>query len=205
MKATKNRRPMTDGARVKRRHIVDVAALLFDEKGYHQVSMEDVANATGLAKPSLYHYFRGKAQILFEIHREFILPLLERENERASLGLSATAELRAIVVDVLKLFGDKPGHMRVFFEHLRELAPEDRAQALMHREEYRSRIEAAIARGVAAGEFSVEDPRIAALAFLGAVNWAYQWLHADAPLTVEDVADRLWGVLLWGFAPRDPA
>src|SRR6266853_4127997 len=148
MKANKARRPPTKEARVKRRHIIDSAALLFDEKGYHQISMEDIASASGLAKPSLYHYFTGKAQILFEIHREFIMPLLERESERARSGISAVDELRAIATDVMRLFSEKPGHMRVFFEHLRDLDPTERAQVLTHREEFRALIEAAIRRGV---------------------------------------------------------
>lgn len=40
--------------------VIDAALELFRLQGYHDTSMADVANATGLLKGSIYHYFDGK-------------------------------------------------------------------------------------------------------------------------------------------------
>src|SRR5438552_16778543 len=63
----------------KLREIVDSAAGLFDQEGYHRVSMEDIANAVGLRKPSLYHYVRSKDQILARIHHAFMDRVIQRQ------------------------------------------------------------------------------------------------------------------------------
>lgn len=193
------RRPMTENAHAKRLEVVTAAARLFEERGYYGVSMEDVAEAAGLAKPTLYHYFQSKARILYEIHTNYISPLLESARERAGSGISATDELRAILHDVLLLSAREPGYLRTFSEHLRDLEPEARDQVLEHREAYRKIVEAAIRRGIADGEFAVEDPPIAALTMLGAMIWSYQWLRPNSPRSIDDVAESMWQTLLSGL------
>jgi len=56
--------PPTPRAGGRRAEIVEIAARLFDRHGYHSTSMDDIAEAVGLRKPSLYHYFKSKDQIL---------------------------------------------------------------------------------------------------------------------------------------------
>jgi TetR/AcrR family transcriptional regulator, cholesterol catabolism regulator len=194
-----NRRPLTENAQVKQRQVVEAAAGLFAERSFSGVSMEDVAEAAGLAKPTLYHYFPGKAQILHQIHLQFIFPLLETARERARSGVTAGEELRAIIQDVLFLSAEKAGYLRTFNEHLRDLEPEAYLEVSGHRDEYRDIVEAAIRRGVENGEFKVEDPRIAALALLGALVWSYQWLRSDRPRSIADVAESIWRTFLFGL------
>ena len=194
-----NRRPLTENAQLKQRQVVEAAARLFAERSFSGVSMEDVAEAAGLAKPTLYHYFPGKAQILHQIHLQFIFPLLESARERAQSGMPAADELRAIIHDVLFLSAEKAGYLRTFNEHLRDLEAEAYLEVSGHRDEYRDIVEAAIRRGVENGEFTVEDPRIAALTLLGALVWSYQWLRSDRPRSVADVAEAIWRTFLFGL------
>jgi len=44
--------------------ILTAAARIFREKGYHGTSVQDIAEAVGLLKGSLYHYIRSKEQLL---------------------------------------------------------------------------------------------------------------------------------------------
>jgi len=48
-------------------HIYRVAADIMCQKGYEATSMNDIADAVGLTKPGIYHYIRGKEDLLFEI------------------------------------------------------------------------------------------------------------------------------------------
>ena len=48
-------------------HIYRVAAEIMCRKGYEATSMNDIAEAVGLTKAGLYHYIRGKEDLLFEI------------------------------------------------------------------------------------------------------------------------------------------
>jgi AcrR family transcriptional regulator len=66
---------MTDQS-VRKKQIMEKAKALFAEKGYHPVTVEEVADACGVAKGTLYLYFDSKADLFIEIfveaHREII-------------------------------------------------------------------------------------------------------------------------------------
>ena len=52
------------------RHIARAAARLFAERGYDATSVREIVEAAGVAKPTLYYYFRSKeglAQALFTV------------------------------------------------------------------------------------------------------------------------------------------
>ena len=63
-------------ADARRAAVVALAADLFDRGGYASISMEQIAAAAGIAKPTLYHYFRSKDEILRGVHESFITTLL---------------------------------------------------------------------------------------------------------------------------------
>ena len=68
----------------KRLTILSTAARIFNERGFHNTSMSDVADALGVSKPFLYYYLKDKEDILFECSR------------------IATGQLHAILDDVRK-------------------------------------------------------------------------------------------------------
>ena len=47
-----------------REGILEAAARIFGEKGYHATSMSDIADAVNLQKASLYYHFDSKQEIL---------------------------------------------------------------------------------------------------------------------------------------------
>src|SRR3954469_25787231 len=54
----------------RRQELARQAARLFAEQGFHGTSMEDVAEAMGIQKPSLYEYVSSKQDLLYETMRE---------------------------------------------------------------------------------------------------------------------------------------
>ncbi|RPH25550.1 MAG: TetR/AcrR family transcriptional regulator [Bacteroidales bacterium] len=50
-----------------REKIVEAAVILFLQKGYDQVSLNEIAAGVGIQKPSLYHYFKSKEDIFMEV------------------------------------------------------------------------------------------------------------------------------------------
>jgi AcrR family transcriptional regulator len=110
----------------RRQEIVRTAADLFDRAGYSSTTMEDIAHAVGIAKPTLYHYFKSKDEILFWIHEEFIDLLINRHEQRLQALLDPNQLLLEVMADILELMETHRGHVRVFFEHHRELPILDR-------------------------------------------------------------------------------
>ena len=192
--------PARVNADVKRRAVVGKAADLFDRAGYHTTSMSELAQAVGLRKPTLYHYFQSKDEILFSIHEEFIDLLLARQRAR---GSAPPAEcLREVVGDVLSLMDTHPGHVRVFFEHYRELAEPDRATIRAKRDAYFEAVREVVVRGQAEGAFRELDPALVTLALFGMCNWAYQWYRPDGRLTSEAIAELFFDLFTHGLTRR---
>ena len=151
----------------KLREIVDQAAELFDRAGYHQVSMADIAARVGLRKPSLYHYVRSKDEILALIHHEFMDLVIRRHEAREKIAMTSSQRLLEIMADILELMETHRGHVRVFFEHYRELPDEDQQLVRQERDRYEASVEQVIERGIEAGEFWAINVRLTTLALFG--------------------------------------
>jgi hypothetical protein len=127
--------------------------------------------------------------------------LIERQAARS--GLSAADALREIMADVFSVMESHGSHVRVFFEHHRELGPADRAAIAARRDRYAAMVEAEVERGVRDGQLRPVDARLATLALFGMCNWAYQWYRVDGPLGSRELADRFWEMLFDGLRRRD--
>jgi AcrR family transcriptional regulator len=59
------------------RQLVEAAAELFDKRGYHSTTIDDIGAALGITGPGIYRYFRGgKSVLLVDIFNSTIDPLL---------------------------------------------------------------------------------------------------------------------------------
>lgn len=76
----------TDPARGQ--HILEVAAKLFAHRHYHQVRMEDVAGAAGVAKGTLYRYFQDKE----DLYLGLILLAIDRLYHEVRAGIELTPD-----------------------------------------------------------------------------------------------------------------
>lgn len=187
----------------RRAQIIEVAAELFDRRGYHETTMQAIAERAGIRKASLYYYFRSKEGILVELHETLMTIVITRHTERLEAGRLAPRELlREMMRDVIGLMESHPGYLRIFFESYRSLPLDVRRSVSAQRSRYRRMVTDVIVAGQERGEFADVDPELAAIAVLSLVNWTYQWFRRSGPLTAHEVADGFWRMLLDGLAPR---
>lgn len=187
----------------RRAQIIEIATDLFDRHGYHDTTMQAIADRAGIRKASLYYYFRGKDEILAELHETLMSVVLGRQRERlADARLGAPEQLRAMMADVIGLIESHPGYLRVFAESHRELPPAARAVIAEQRACYRGMVTEVLVAGMAAGEFAPLDPELTGAAVLSLMNWTYQWFDRSGTRTATEVADRFHELLLHGIAAR---
>lgn len=193
----------TESAAARRALVAAKAAELFERDGYHSTNLAAIADAVGLRKPTLYHYFRSKEEILALIHDELIDLLIARQARRAELGLPVTQELAEIMRQNLSLLETHPGYLRVFFEHQRELSEARHAEIAKKRAEYQDMVRQVIVRGIESGELRPVNPSLVAFAMFGACNWSYQWFRQDGPLPSSDIANVFWDLFSRGLVGED--
>lgn len=159
----------------KRREIMERCADLFDAGGYRNATMQMLADQVGLGKPTLYHYFRSKNEILFAIHQAHIDTLIRGLAEAQERGLSPPDLLEQACRDILEQIAEHPGYVRAFFEHYGELDGKMLAEIRSRRNKYFERICEILRTGMAEGIFRKSDVEITAYGFLGMCSWAYKW------------------------------
>ena len=72
-------------APMRRQHILDCALPIFGEHGFHDTSMNDIANAAGITKPVIYQHFASKrdlySALITELGEEMIATVNELRKE----------------------------------------------------------------------------------------------------------------------------
>ncbi|MBM3128822.1 MAG: TetR/AcrR family transcriptional regulator [Chloroflexi bacterium] len=191
------KRVVTDVAN-KQELIFAEAVRIFRQKGYHATSMQNIADAVGLQKASLYHYLPSKEALLFKIF-ERSSGALTRQLEAICASADAPADkLRRAIQAHLVALCDQLDTYTVYLSERRALSNRYHAQVRAEGEKHARLIEKILAEGIARKHFHALDTRMTALAILGMCNWLYQWYSPGGRLTPEQIAAIFSGVVLNG-------
>ncbi|AXT86390.1 TetR family transcriptional regulator [Aeromicrobium sp. A1-2] len=81
----------------RRQQILDTAASLFAERGFHGVSVHDIGSACGISGPALYKHFAGKDDILTQSLTAISEELLAEGVARAAAARSPEDALEELI------------------------------------------------------------------------------------------------------------
>lgn len=179
--------------------ILDAAAQIFRQKGFHGASMNDIAHAVRLQKASLYHHVSSKQEILFELLDHALKLLLERISTIKDQDLSADKKLQMMIREYLKILADNLDLAAVLlFEH-RALERKQHARHVPSRDKFESLWREVLAEGVESGLFECDDIALAVRSLLGSMNWTITWFRPEGDKTIEQIADDYSCLLLNGL------
>ena len=182
-----------------RDELIETAAQVFRQKGYHGASMEDIAAAVHLRKASLYHHFSSKQEILLEILDRALQLLLEKISAITEQNISADKKLRLMIRQYLQILAENVDLAAVLlFEH-RALERRQHARHVPNRDKFESLWKDVIAEGVKTKLFQCDDIPLIARALLGQLNWTITWFHDDGGKSIEQIADEYSDLLLNGL------
>jgi AcrR family transcriptional regulator len=186
-----------------REKILEAAAQIFSEKGYHAASMQDIARSVNLQKASLYHHVSGKQEILLELLDRALDILILRIGSVASLNIPPEEKLqKAMHVYLESLFEQRELSAVLLFEH-RSLDDELKFRHLPRRDRFESIWRGMIHDCISTGIFECNDLAQATRAFLGVMNWTITWFKVDGVLSVRDIADQYANLFFKGLLKRD--
>lgn len=184
----------------RRKELIDAAAKIFQDKGYEAASIQDVADALGILKGSVYYYIDSKEDLLFAVIQEV--------HESALANMERIRQLDADPLTLIRLFVES--HVRhvsenlvkatVFFHDFGSLDPKRREYIVRERDRYDSFLRQLIARGQAEGVICQDiDPKLATLAMLGMMNWIYQWYRIGGGMDSAAIGRQLADFALAGL------
>lgn len=190
---------MDESITTRRDELLIVAARLFSQQGYHATTMQDIAEALGILRGSLYYHIEGKEALLYELMERGINELLSHVRPIVQMDMGPREKLTVLIRRHTVTIARHPDFMAVFLHEWRSLSPGRRRKILKLRDEYDHIVRQIIADGIANGEFRPRDVRIATFGLLGLLNWIYQWYSPDGPLSPEEIADEFVDLVMYGL------
>ena len=181
----------------QRSAILEAAAALFAAQGFHHASMAELAAACGVSKPLLYHYYRDKAHILFDIADTYMDKLGAIVAGVEAQRLAPEARLRELIRLFMAEYQHSQAQHMVLVQDVKFLAAPEREHVL---DKERAVVDA-FARAIAAlkPRLSRRNLRVPlAMLLFGMINWSFTWLRADGPLSYDDMAAVAAEVFLHG-------
>jgi AcrR family transcriptional regulator len=173
-----------DGQRVQ---ILTAAAQLFASRGYTAATMNDVAAACGVSKPTLYHYVRDKHDLLAQISAGHVARLEALVADVRAQRLAPAAHLHTLIRRFMHAYADAEHEHRVLTEDVKFLAAPQQREVLAAQR----RVVAAFAQAVVALRPDLQAAQLGtplAMLLFGMINWTFTWLKAGGALTHETLA-----------------
>lgn len=184
----------------RRKQILDVATRLFHERGFTETSMQDIGEAVGLLKGSLYYYISAKEEMLFEVLRDLHVTSLEL-TRRVEYGTQAPLEqLRAYLIGLTTYAGHNAIRLAIFIRDFRFLSTDQQRQIIAERDVYTHVARKLIAEAQALGQVSTEIcPKTMGMTALSATEGVHEWYRPDGERPIEEIAEEVAGVFISGI------
>ena len=171
----------------QREAILRHAARLFALRGYIGTTMNQVAEAAGLSKASLYHYYRDKYALLVEIAVGHVTTLEALVDEVRAQQRPPADAVRHLIERIIDEYADAQDAHRVLTEDVRFLEPDDRARVLGAER----RVVAGFAEAIGAwqpGQAEAGLSKPLTMLLFGMINWLFTWHRPDGGLRHADLA-----------------
>ncbi|TDF23303.1 TetR/AcrR family transcriptional regulator [Delftia tsuruhatensis] len=182
----------------QRELILGHAAALFARSGYPGTSMNEVAQACGLSKPTIYHYFRDKYALLVDITDGHMTRLQALVDEVQAMGLPPEPRLRMLIERFVQEYAHARHAHRVLTEDVRFLQDEDRQRVVGKERAVVEAFAQAVAQLRPAADGAGLSKALAMLLF-GMMNWMFTWLRPDGTLDHEAMAPVVADLFLGGL------
>ncbi|HKB52493.1 MAG TPA: TetR/AcrR family transcriptional regulator [Ramlibacter sp.] len=179
--------------------ILDRAALLFARGGYPGTSMNQVAQACGLSKATLYHYFRDKYDLLVSIADAHVSRLQAIVGEALAQEHTPDARMRLLIRRLVEEYAGAQNAHRVLTEDVKFLDPADRERILDKERE----VVNGFARVIAALRPDLQGQALSkplTMLLFGMINWLFTWMKPGGALDYDAMAPIVADLFLGGLA-----
>ena len=188
----------------KRNALLTTAAQMFNERGFHATSLDDIAARLNVTKPTLYYYVKNKDEILLECVKKGLHMTLDGIEASRAAGGNAIDQLRAC----MQVYADivtQPFGMCLIRVGDEEVPEPSRTELRRMKSEIDLAFRRLVAQGVQEGSLQPCDPKMTAFVIAGALSWIGRWYQPGGEYTPEQVAQQCIATLCDGVLLRAQA
>lgn len=177
--------------------LLRTAAQVFARKGYHATTMRDLSRESGMSLAGMYHYVRGKEDLLYQIQQRCFAGVLTGAETALARHVDPVERLRAFVRHHLAYFAAQPAEMTVLTHEAHSLSGKRADEILQLKRRYATMLQQLVAAA------DGTHPSVSAYALFGMMNWTYTWYRPDGALPPDALATVFADLFLNGV--RQPA
>jgi AcrR family transcriptional regulator len=188
----------------QRNAILTVAARLFAQRGYPSASISELAVAGGMSKALMYHYYRDKEQLLFDIADRYLDGLAALVDEVSAQvraeALAPAAHLRRLIERFMEAYRDAGAHHRVLVQDVKYLSSAHRRRI----DGKQRAIVQAFADAIAAAAPELKRSALlkpVTMTLFGMMNWTFTWLDERGAVSYPQMAQVVADLFLRGVVP----
>jgi len=197
----RSRRKARGDRAIKREAVIHAAARQFNARGFHNTSLDDIARALEVTKPTLYYYVESKEQLLFECFRAGLEPIRQAIREAGSNGQPARERLHTVLLRYAQAIASEFGWCMVRAED-QDLGSQMQSHVKALKSEIDQGIRRLIREGIHDGSIGACDPKMTAFALAGALNWIAHWYRDNQPQSAAQIAAAFVALFENGLRPR---
>lgn len=182
----------------KRMAVLRAGALLFRKRGFDRTSLEDIASELEVSKRTLYYYVKSKDDILYQCNR-LALEFMDEALQQAALKETPPlSRIELLLRHYGRLLDNDFGACLVMLRD--DMLAEDYHATLRNgRKKLDYTLRDLIQEGIDDGSLSPCEPKYAAAAIYGALNWIPHWHTDKEKLSYEEITDQILTTFLYGL------
>jgi TetR/AcrR family transcriptional regulator, cholesterol catabolism regulator len=163
-------------------HIYRVAAEVMCQKGYQATSMNDIAEAVGLTKAGVYHYIRGKEDLLFQI-MSFGMDMVDADVIAPAREVAdPEARLRTIIERHCRRIMEQGGAVTILLEEMSALSAAHQRIIRNRKRAYFELVRDTVEELSAEGKLRDLDPTVVSFGLFGMILWTSRWYRRGGDL-----------------------
>ncbi len=200
--STKNILPMhrTDPALSGKALILQSATSLFANKGFHGVSMREIADASQMTKAALYYHFKDKDDLLREIFRSYLLEFEENMQDIKNQVKSARQRICELVEYIMTESPERLSVIHLIFIESQHLDSEFRQEiGEQYHNLFLGNLETIISEAVKQNEIVATDPKLATQILFGMMYLFFHPHQQKSPAEMERASQLILNIFFEGL------
>lgn len=179
--------------------IIEAAAQVFAERGYHGATTQDIADVLKIRQASLYYYFPSKEVALELVCMRGVEGFYETAGAIFEGPGTATERLSGLIRAHISPLLDRANFMKVFLTQRQFLPAASRRRVRKVSRGIEAIFEEVLRQGQRHGEFREDlNPRLATLSILSIVNGCSAW-YAHEQISLERIGGEFIALILRGI------
>ena len=183
----------------REQEILQAAADMFFQKGFHVTSLEDIARVVGIRKSGLYYYAQTKDELLLRVVEMGLRPMIDELQAICGSAHPPAEKLRRAIENHVLAMDSRWSTMGVILREDRSVAPPYRESYLALRDTYEALFRGLIREGVESGAFRPCDPVTITRAILGMCSWLAVWYRPGGGLSAASLSSQFTELILKGL------